>query len=195
MRSTCVTRLALETMESRALPSAAWAWPAAFGHGPHAALASPGHDDGAEGAAHFHGHGDARTPATAALTGWLAGQVRVTATSDHADAGTAYSLSGKAQLAGLGEVAVAGVVQGTGFVALGHATGRLTLTKLTDPGSTLTLTLTGPRQPGLAALPGSWTVHASGGTGAFAHMHGHAALTLNVAMNATPDRGTFHGSV
>jgi hypothetical protein len=99
-------------------------------------------------------------------------------------------------LAGLGEVTVEGYVQGTGFIAHGHATGQLKLTKIGDPSSTITVDLTGSLQGGLAALPSSWTIHVVSATGSFAKIHGKTPLTLNIAMSSTtPDHGVFHGSI
>jgi hypothetical protein len=171
-------------------------------------LSSFRHDDSLSHQHHDHGHGrdhdgwdSAAVPAphpfaSTTLSGWLAGQIRTTATPDETDGGTKYSLSGKAHLAGLDEVTVDGFVQGTGFIAQGHATGQLVLTKIGDAGSTLTVNLRGPLQGGLAPLPSAWTVHFGHGTGAFAHIHGHETLTLNIAMsNTVPDHGTFHGSM
>ena len=134
-------------------------------------------------------------PVAPPLKGWLAGQVQVEQTDPRiADLVPRQFLSGTAKFDGLGRVKVEGFVQGVGFMPQGQATGMLTLTKIGDPNSTITLKLTGPLTRGGSALPTKWTATIIDQSGAFAKYGGSMNLTLSLAYNASnPSRGTFHG--
>ena len=192
MNSTLAVRLHLETPEARSVPSGGCS--AAF-----AAHAAPiSHAAEAHELHHHHNHHHCPPPATVhakqALTGWLAGQVQVQADPRLPDIAPKEHLSGTAKLAGLGRVTVEGYVQGTGFMLEGQAHGVITLTKIGDPKSTITLELHGPTQPGSAPLPTQWSATIIEKTGSFSHIKGTTTLTLTLTMDpAAPDRGTFHG--
>jgi hypothetical protein len=127
----------------------------------------------------------AGVPSTAALAGnrqtlgghgW--GQYSVTPTID---LGVRYDLQGTAHLDGMGKVAVAGNLQGVGFVQQGQASGELTFT---NSRGSVTLALHGPVQPGFSPLPQAFTYDVVSGTGAYEHLSGHGALHL--ALQALP---------
>jgi hypothetical protein len=191
MNSTFAVRLHLETPEPRSVPSggcsaavAAHAAPAS-----HEAEARHDHDD------QNHCAPPAVEHAKQALKGWMAGQVRVEQTTPPLpDVAPKEKLDGTAKLAGLGRVTVEGYVQGTGFEKEGQASGVITLTKIGDPKSTITLELHGPTQPGSAPLPTQWTATIIDKTGAFSHIKGSTTITLTLTMDpANPGQGTFHG--
>jgi hypothetical protein len=177
MRTASTARLNVLSLESRLQPSATAALPAEGLPPARVALPAP-----------------AAAPAVARpLSGWLAGQARAVVAPPIVDAGLAYTLSGRASLAGLGAVTVEGRLRGVGFLATGHALGTLTLTKIGDPASRVTLELTGPEQPGFSQLPAQWSARATHGTGTFAHVGGTATFTLLLDVDAArPNTGVFH---
>ena len=197
MTSTLAVRLHLETPEDRSVPSGGCS--AAFAaHAAPASHAAEAHQEHHHHHDHHHDQdhhcGMPAVAAKQALTGWLAGQVRVQADPRLPDIAPKEQLSGTAKLAGLGRVTVEGYVQGTGFMLEGQAHGVITLTKIGDPKSTITLELVGPTQPGSAPLPTQWTATIMEKTGSFSHFKGSTTLTLTLTMDpAAPDRGTFHG--
>src|SRR4051812_43295147 len=135
-------RLQVEDLESRTVPSASLLRPV-FG----AALVShAAHDIGLPGAIH----------------GTLTAQPGIPDTGAH------YAVSGSGWLLGLGQVSVTGSLQGTGFIAQGHASGQLTLT---NSKGTVTVDLVGPTQQSFAPLPHVFHFTVSGGTGAYQNLH------------------------
>jgi hypothetical protein len=99
------------------------------------------------------------------------------------DAGLSYTLTRKADLAGLVSFQVSGWVQGLGMVASGRATGQLVLS---DARGTITLALHGRVQPGFSPLPPEFVYSLSGGTGTYQRLRGYGvvALTLTPASTA-----------
>jgi hypothetical protein len=197
MTSPLAVRLQLDTFEDRAVPSAS-GMGACIQVAPVAHEAEHKHEQ-SRPEHHHHHHQDCNPAPVAhakqALKGWLAGQVTVEQTDPRiADIVPTMFLDGTAKLAGLGRVKVEGYVQGVGFMPQGQATGMITLTKIGDPKSTITLKLTGPVTPGTAPLPTQWTATVVAKTGSFSHIKGSTTLTLSI----TPDpvvtnRLTFHG--
>lgn len=110
----------------------------------------------------FHGHFsfgqialalDSSGDWTAALSDkFLTGIGQGTATSPppFPDAGIEYSLTGTADLAGMGLSTISGNVSGVGFIYLGRAQGNLTVSNGEE---TLQLSLLGPEQHGFSELP------------------------------------------
>jgi len=133
-------------------------------------------------------------PAQLALRGWLAGQVYNEPTNPFiADYVPRKFLSGTANLQGLGRVRVEGFVQAVGYVPQGQARGSLTLTKIGDPRSTMTLELRGPTQTA-GSLPSTWTVRVVSATGSYTGISGET--TLKLTLNSTTQiatRVSFHG--
>jgi hypothetical protein len=106
------------------------------------------------------------------------------------DVGRLFAVDGSGRLGGLGTFSVAGSVNGTGFLARGHATGQLTLT---NARGSITVSLRGPEQPGFAPLPGRFHFTVTGGTGAYENFHddGEATLTGQTHGTATTFRLVF----
>jgi hypothetical protein len=134
-------------------------------------------------------------PARQALKGWMAGLVKVEQTDPRiADIVPKMFLDGTAKLQGLGRVTVTGYVQGVGYMPQGQATGMITLTKIGDPKSTVTLKLTGPTTQGGAPLPTQWTATVVSKTGSFSQIKGSTTLTLSITPDpVVPNRLRFHG--
>lgn len=89
-----------------------------------------------------------------------------------------YTLNGTADLNALGHTTVHGTVHSVGLVALGAATGTLTFTN--SLGS-VTMSIAGPTQGELAALPQQFTYTVVSGTGTYAHVRDTGTLTLALA--------------
>jgi len=137
-------RLQVDELESRTVPSASWL-PRPILHSAHVAPAAAAQDIGLPGA--IHG--------------------TLTASPGIPDAGAHFAVNGSGWLLGLGQVSVSGTLQGTGFIAQGHATGQLTLT---NAKGTVTVDLVGPTQQGFAPLPHRFHFTVSGGTGAYQNL-------------------------
>ena len=162
MSPACV-RLHVEELEGRTLPSASpVSLPALT-----AALAAPATPI-------------APLPAIHVLSGQGEGTFAVDAIQS--GAGTVYHFYGEGQFAALGHVGIRGDVHAVGFLVHGQAAGTLTLTN--DHGS-VTLTLTGPDQPGFSALPQQFSYKITGGTGAYAHLSDQGTLSLMLAAAPT----------
>jgi hypothetical protein len=92
------------------------------------------------------------------------------------DVGTTYSLGTFGPFSGLGRAVVSGTLHTVGFIAQGQATGTLTL--YAHRGS-LTLTLTGPTQPGFSPLPSSFLFSITGSTGRLAGATGNGTVDVS----------------
>jgi hypothetical protein len=110
------------------------------------------------------------------------------------DVGQTFRLQGTADLATVGHVTVSGQVSSVGFIQLGHATGRLTLT---NTRGSVTLSLVGAAQPGFSPLPHYFAYRVIGGTGAYAHVtaHGTLYLALYPAAGGTFAHGVFRMAI
>ena len=97
------------------------------------------------------------------------------------DAGRAYALQGEANLTGVGHVALTGSLHGVGMLASGTAAGTLTFT---GAGGSITLALTGPQQPGFAALPDRFNYVVVSSTGSFQGLHSSGAIYLHLAQHS-----------
>jgi hypothetical protein len=93
------------------------------------------------------------------------------------DAGTTYHLAGHANVGLLGHVTVDGTLHSTGFIQNGRATGRLTLSN--GQGSVV-LQLTGPKQPGNAALPEVFHFAVVSATGTYRGLARTGSITLRL---------------
>jgi len=103
-----------------------------------------------------------------------------------------FVLSGTADLAYLGHVAVSGSVQALGFVQQGHARGRLIFT---NREGSVTIELTGPLQPGLSALPHSFHYRVVTANGDFNHLTEEGTLRLDLrAAPMVPGSNSQHGT-
>src|SRR4051794_5793798 len=112
----------------------------------------------------------------------LAGDAQGTVTTDTRapDLGTDYLFQGTAHLAGLGDTTVTGFIRALGLVRFGDAQGRLTFA---NARGSVTVSLVGPEQAGLSALPSAFTFKVVAATGDFAGVaeQGTLALTVNGA--------------
>ena len=107
------------------------------------------------------------------------------------DAGAFYTLNGTATLVKMGDVTVAGSLQGLGLIASGHATGTLTFT---NKNGSVTLDLKGPQQNGFAPLPGDWKYQVIAATGGYEKLkgeHGSLQLTFTAELVPGPADGIF----
>lgn len=103
------------------------------------------------------------------------------------DIGKAYHVQGSGHVrGGVGDFTFTGTLHALGFIREGRATGTLTLS---NAKGTLTLALTGPLQAGFSPLPVTFAYHATGGTGAYAHLPSHSFLNLYL----TPAKGGGSG--
>src|SRR5262249_45114689 len=109
---------------------------------------------------------------------------RYTAERPILDVGTTYRLEGPGQAGSFGLVTVFGSVHTTGFIAFGHAGGKLTLT---NAQGSVTLRLEGPRQPGFRPLPANFTFTVQQGTGAYKHFHAQGTVDLRLQSFVTPN--------
>lgn len=75
------------------------------------------------------------------------------------------TLNGTTALDGYGPVKVTGTLHSVGFVFVGRATGRITLSNATG---SVTLDLEGPDQAGMSPLPTVWAFKVASHTGTFA---------------------------
>ena len=122
---------------------------------------------------------------TIALKGKIFGPYTVNRTNP--DIGSTYELSGSGQIQPLGQSRGTGSFRAPGNVAVGHAEGTLTLT---DQQGSVTLTLVGPDQRGLAPPPDHFTYTITGGTGTFQGAKGSGNVALEILLpGRTPPRG------
>jgi hypothetical protein len=198
MNSPFSVRLQLDRFEDRAVPSASTM---ASCVGQTASVAHSVREDQTPRPKHVH-HAECMpapanpvVPARQALKGWMAGLVTVERTDPRiADLVPRMFLDGTARLQGLGRVTVTGFVQGVGFMPYGQATGMITLTRIGDPKSSVTLNLTGPTTRGGAPLPTQWTATVVSKTGSFSQIQGSLPLTLRITPDpVVPNRIRFHG--
>jgi hypothetical protein len=89
------------------------------------------------------------------------------------DTGATQDLAGNGKFKGLGDVQVQGALQLLGNVYTGHAYGTLTLTNYHG---SVTLTLTGPSQPGFSGPPQSFTFTIASGTGRYKGWQGSGQI-------------------
>ena len=150
--------------------------------------------DPRDGPAHAAAHMGVHTPPKPAdtfdgLDGTLTGWIKPSRVGP-ADAGLRFAVDGSGKLGGLDTFTVTGSLQGTGFIAKGHATGELTLTNALG---TIKVKLQGPEQPGSAPLPGRFHFTVTAGTGAYKTLRddGEVSLTTQRHGSATSFRLVF----
>jgi hypothetical protein len=100
------------------------------------------------------------------------------------DAGTSFTVTGKANLGALGSFTIAGEVHGVGMIAEGRATGDLVLS---DSRGTMTLRLHGPIQKAFEPVPHSLVYTVSKSTGAFQHVTGYGSLEIQLTPIPVPN--------
>ncbi len=112
--------------------------------------------------------------------------------SSFPDVGTSYTVYTAGKLSGYGTGAVYGTLHSLGFLASGQATGTL---HVILPWGTLTLTLTGPTQPGFSPLPKQFSFEITKGTGKFHNAVGDPVGkgTVSVALKPGPGGAGLHG--
>jgi hypothetical protein len=160
------TRLVLEELDARTLPSVSTAFPMSFM---------------TTGTVSHHTH----TLQGTASGHYLGNLLMV-------DAGVVDKLTGTVTLKGLGSFSLSGVLQGVGFIFQGHATGQLVLE---NAQGTITLALRGPIESGFQPLPTTFAYKISSATGAYQHLSGtgHVNVKLIPAPTAfnVPPQGLF----
>ena len=108
------------------------------------------------------------------------------------DAGVVDKLTGSARLKGHGSFSLTGVLQGVGFIFHGHATGQLVLSSTQG---TITLALRGPVESGFQPLPSTFAYKISAATGAYQHLTGTGHVTVKLIPAPTafnvPPQGLF----
>lgn len=104
------------------------------------------------------------------------------------DVGSSYELSGAGNVTKLGMVTVDAKLHSVGFIANGHAGGTLTFT---NPRGSLTIELTGPSQPGFAALPSHFSYQVLSGTGSFQNVHGTGTIDVRLTPASSGTAGGF----
>lgn len=129
---------------------------------------------------------------TAKVTLPLAGKITGTysiAPTTNPDIGKLYLFTGTGTAGALGAVSATGSVRTLGFIAGGHATGTLTLS---NSHGSVTLTLTGPSQPGFSGLPASMTYQITSATGDYAGDTGSGSIAISlISPVASQKRFTF----
>ena len=116
-------------------------------------------------------------PAAQGPTLHLGGTILVTDTVHGGipDIGATHALAGAGRVRSLGQVAAAGSVQTTGFIAVGRSEGSL---RLSNAKGSVTLVLQGPRQHGFSSLPTQYHYLIQGGTGAYRKAIGSGTIDL-----------------
>ncbi len=104
------------------------------------------------------------------------------------DAGTDYHLHGSANLTPLGQVSVRGSVHSVGFIAEGHAEGRLTFR---NSHGSVTIAVEGPLQKAFSPLPHRFRYHIVSASGDYSGMTGHGTLGLVLTPGSSSQQGTF----
>jgi hypothetical protein len=100
------------------------------------------------------------------------------ATSSNPDVGKTYRMGVAGRINPLGQTGESGQINTTGFIANGMATGTMTISA---PKGSVKLQLTGPSQPGFAALPSKMTFQIVGGTRAFAKATGSGSVAISLS--------------
>ena len=127
------------------------------------------------------------TPTIISLTGTLTGSYHIK--PDLPDVGANYNFWGHGRVMPVGGADVSGHVRQLGFVASGHAEGLIVIAM---PKGSLTLKLEGPKQPGFAKLPDSFSFKITNSSGSYLNDRGHGTLVLVLdPVKAGADHGTF----
>jgi hypothetical protein len=125
---------------------------------------------------------------TLPLAGTITGTYSIAPTMNP-DAGKLYRFTGTGTAGMLGQVSVTGSVHTLGFVATGHATGTLTLS---NSHGSVTLTLTGPSQPGFSGMPATIAYRITAATGDYANDTGCGTIAISlISPIASQKRFTF----
>jgi hypothetical protein len=104
------------------------------------------------------------------------------------DIGSSQTLTGSGTVKPLGQVSASGTLHLTGFIAVGHATGTLTLT---NARGSVTLQLTGKPQRGFSGPPMQLTFKIVKATGHYAGSTGSGtAMLTEVVADAVPPVST-----
>ncbi len=92
------------------------------------------------------------------------------------DVGSGQTLTGLGTVSPLGQVSASGTIRSPGFIAHGRASGSF---NLSNANGSVTIQLKGPRQPGFAALPRTFTFKIVAATGKFAGNVDRGKATLD----------------
>jgi hypothetical protein len=100
------------------------------------------------------------------------------------DAGLTYKINGQGHFAHLGDVNIAGSVQGTGMIASGQAHGMLTFS---NSHGSVTVDVTGPVQSAFGAMPTWYHYIVTSATGDFKSVKDSGTLRIDFHLNPTMD--------
>jgi len=98
---------------------------------------------------------------------------------------TGFYFDGTATLQRMGTVHVTGSIRGVGYATNSRATGQLTFT---NASGSVTIQLTGPVQPALSPLPSSFQYKVIAATGVYSSLRDEGTLTLIRTRDAIPVR-------
>ena len=108
---------------------------------------------------------------------------------DLPDVGANYNFWGHGRVMPVGGADVSGNVRQLGFVASSHAEGLIVIAM---PKGSVTPKLEGPKQPGFAKLPDSFSFKITNSSGSYLNDRGHGTLVLVLdPVKAGADHGTF----
>ncbi len=123
------------------------------------------------------------------LNGTIKGTYKVTHLNP--DVGAKYSFYGTGSVGKLTDAAMFGTVQLPGFIANGHASGKLTIF---DSHGAVYLNVSGPTGIAAGKFPSTLSFTITGGTGAYRHDSGKGTIhdtLIPAATAAGPSRFTF----
>jgi hypothetical protein len=120
-------------------------------------------------------------PSTHALAG--SGSGTYVCTLQFANTPTGFYFNGTANIQGMGQVIVSATIHGVGFKTGARATGQITFT---NAKGSVTISVTGPVQPELSALPSAFQYQVIAATGAFRNLKDTGHLTLIRRHDAVP---------
>jgi hypothetical protein len=96
------------------------------------------------------------------------------------DIGKTYQFGVAGRISPLGQTGDSGQIHTTGFIAMGSATGTMTISA---PRGALKLQLNGPPQAGFAPLPSTMTYTITGGNGAYKKTTGTGTIAIMLTSN------------
>jgi hypothetical protein len=114
------------------------------------------------------------------LNGTIKGTYKVS--QKNPDTGANYSFKGTGSVGKLTAATLFGNVQLPGFIANGHASGKLTIY---DKHGAVYLNVTGPTQTTSGTFPKTLSYTITGGTGLYHHDSGHGTISVTLTPAAT----------
>jgi hypothetical protein len=93
------------------------------------------------------------------------------------DSGLTFQIAGQGHFAKLGDVSIAGSIEGTGMIASGQAHGTLTFS---NSHGSVTVEVTGPVQPAFGAMPTWFHYKVTSATGGFKSVKDSGTLRIDL---------------